>query len=104
MLCSEIIRSKTSRVFFNENAPSMTPSSDHGDPMDVEYDTSLSQQALPFPQHPVYQNAMELSQLLFIVGHVALKQIVHLEYVEAAWKKKSKKEGKHWSKPSQSIA
>lgn len=32
-------------------------------------------------------DAFELSQLLFIVGHVAIKQIVFLELVEREWKR-----------------
>lgn len=31
--------------------------------------------------------AFELSQLLFVVGHVAMKQIVYLELVEREWKR-----------------
>ena len=32
-------------------------------------------------------DAFELSQLLFVVGHVAIKQIVYLELVEREWKR-----------------
>ena len=32
-------------------------------------------------------DAFELSQLLFVVGHVAIKQIVFLEQVEREWKR-----------------
>ena len=32
-------------------------------------------------------DAFELSQLLFIVGHVAIKHIVYLELVEREWKR-----------------
>ncbi|KAG1218751.1 hypothetical protein G6F68_021518 [Rhizopus microsporus] len=56
---------------------------------------SQLQQNLPFPQNSIHQSSTELAQLLFMVGHVALKQIVHLEIVESAWKnKKSQKDGK----------
>lgn len=97
-LCEEIIRAKTSKVFgvkeANTSAISPSPLNADSAPMEssfMEYD--MTQQALPFPQHPIYQNSMELSQLFFLVGHVALKEIVHLEIVEAAWKrKKSEKE------------
>jgi condensin complex subunit 1 len=37
-------------------------------------------------------DAFELSQLLFVVGHVAIKQIVFLELVEREWKRQ--KDGK----------
>jgi condensin complex subunit 1 len=32
-------------------------------------------------------DAFELSQLLFVVGHVAIKHIVFLELVEREWKR-----------------
>ena len=32
-------------------------------------------------------NAFELSQLLFVVGHVVVKHIVYLELVEREWKR-----------------
>lgn len=90
-ICAEIIRKKTIKVF-GQNSPSSTP------PVSIEtdtaeYDSTLTQQALPFPQQPIYQSSMELAQLFFLVGHIALKEIVHLEIVESAWKrKKSSKE------------
>lgn len=102
VLCAEIIRNKTIKVF-GERERSRTPASSTNDepisttsePMDIDYDLSASQQALPYPQSPIFQSSTELSQLVFLVGHVALKQIVHLEILEAAWKKKKgKKDGK----------
>lgn len=99
-LCEDIIRDKTRKVFGVREASlsaSPMPGSDlNSTQMDsslMDYDLSMTQQALPFPQNPIYQSPMELSQLFFLVGHVALKEIVHLEIVESAWKrKKSKKE------------
>lgn len=39
-------------------------------------------------------DAFELSQLLFVVGHVAIKHIVYLELVEREWKRqKDEKDG-----------
>ena len=32
-------------------------------------------------------DAFELSQLLFVVGHIAIKQIVFLELIEREWKR-----------------
>jgi condensin complex subunit 1 len=99
-LCKDIICEKTSKVFGVREetvSASPTPATElSATPIDstlMDYDMSMTQQALPFPQHPIYQSSMELSQLFFLVGHVALKEIVHLEIVESAWKrKKSKKE------------
>lgn len=36
-------------------------------------------------------SAFELSKLLFIVGHVAIKQIIHLENIETEWKRRKAK-------------
>ncbi|KAI8991499.1 non-SMC mitotic condensation complex subunit 1-domain-containing protein [Mycotypha africana] len=99
-ICEELIRNKTNKVFGSlpkNNCFSMSPSpagtdtsnfQQHMDSTLLDYDLSMTQQVLPFPQHPLYQSPMELSQLFFLVGHVALKEIVHLEIVEAAWKRK----------------
>jgi condensin complex subunit 1 len=101
-LCEDIIRDKTNKVFGVREEVSMSASPMPGSDLNsstqidstlMDYDLSMTQQALPFPQHPIYQSSIELSQLFFLVGHVALKEIVHLEIVESAWKrKKSKKE------------
>ena len=42
----------------------------------------------PSASEPVTVNTTQLSQLLFIVGHVTLKQLVHLETIEAEWKRR----------------
>lgn len=94
-LCTEIIKEKTAKIFGNRQQ-SATPDGNEAmnETMDIDYDMSMSQQALPYPQNPIHESAFELSQLLFIVGHVALKEIVHLEIIEAEWKKKRmKKDG-----------
>jgi RsiW-degrading membrane proteinase PrsW (M82 family) len=39
----------------------------------------------------VYTDSVRLSQLCSILGHVAIKHIVHLEIIEAAWKRKKRK-------------
>ncbi|KAI9311766.1 non-SMC mitotic condensation complex subunit 1-domain-containing protein [Dichotomocladium elegans] len=99
ILCAEIIRNKTVRVL-GERGRSETPLStdDAAEAMDIDYDMSMSQQAFPIPKEPVFQSSTELSQLVFLVGHVALKQIVHLEFVEAAWKKISAKKNGEFEK------
>ncbi|KAI9263006.1 non-SMC mitotic condensation complex subunit 1-domain-containing protein [Helicostylum pulchrum] len=95
ILSEEIIKDKTVRVFGLSDACSdsnadMDPPSEA---MVFDYDLNLSQQVSSTQRTPVYQKSNELSQLLFLVGHVALKQTVHLEIIEAAWKrKKNKKE------------
>ena len=53
------------------------------------------------PEDKDVGDAFELSQLLFIVGHVAIKHIVFLELVEREWKrqKDEKQAGKPVSPP-----
>ncbi|KAI9006529.1 condensin complex component cnd1 [Phycomyces nitens] len=90
ILCAEIIRSKTASVFDDQGrSDTQSPFEEEvlGDLMDIDYDMSLTQPARSVQQSD-QKSSFELSQLFFIVGHVALKQIVHLEIVEAAWKRK----------------
>ncbi|OBZ84409.1 Condensin complex subunit 1 [Choanephora cucurbitarum] len=95
VLCEELIRNKTHRVF---NMPEdVSDSQLMPPPMEsqlAEYDLSMSQQVLPFPQTPLYQKPLELAQLFFLVGHIALKELVHLEIVESAWKRKKQEKEK----------
>lgn len=46
------------------------------------------------PQQKSRDNAIALSQLLFIVGHVAIKQIVHLELCELDFKRRKQEKEK----------
>lgn len=94
MLCSDIIRRKTKEVF----APSQSRRASKR-PEEQELEAS----GLPSPpaedssevEQPTQKPAFALSQLLFIVGHVAIKQIVHLEFCEQDFKRrKAEKEGK----------
>lgn len=90
-LCSEILRRKTRHVFQQRTAK--TP-----EPEEVEEASHL---ASPPPEEVVeaapketaepekkLKGAIALSQLLFIVGHVAIKQIVHLELCELDFKRR----------------
>lgn len=91
-LCSEILRRKTKQVFQQEavkqDDDAMEGLETHG--------------ALPSPppeEAPRKQKpALALSQLLFIVGHIAIKQIVHLELCELEFKRR--KAEKEKSKPA----
>lgn len=86
VLCETMIRNKTIKVFGMQYKEPANDLDSPNDAMALDYD--LTQQALPFPQHVIHQSSSELSQLLFLVGHIALKQIVHLEIIESAWKRK----------------
>ncbi|KAG9085131.1 Condensin complex subunit [Ceratobasidium sp. UAMH 11750] len=48
-------------------------------------------------------NAFHLSQLVFIVGHVALKHIVHLELVEREWKRRKDEAAKAEKRPAKNA-
>ncbi|KAL8840565.1 MAG: hypothetical protein Q9170_001251 [Blastenia crenularia] len=95
ILCSEILRRKTKLVFQQQ------PGSPGLDAMDgVEDQGSLPS---PPPEEPSskQKSASALSQLLFIVGHIAIKQIVHLELCELEFKRrKAEKERNKPSNPS----
>lgn len=87
ILCSDIIRRKTRHVFSPQSRPSsrdemvtqaVTP----------QIDTERSQTTAAEGQPKKRDAAISLSQLLFIVGHVAIKQIVHLELCELDFKRR----------------
>lgn len=95
-LCADIIRMKTIETFGSGDLPLDTPMLDSNgelegeDTMQVEYDVSVAHFAPP-PQSAVYTESVKLSQLCSILGHVAIKHIVHMEIIEAAWKRKKRK-------------
>ncbi len=80
-LCSEIIRRKTRHVFQPQ-----------GDPQDAEPMEGVEGSGLPSPppeeSERKQKGSLALSQLLFIVGHIAIKQIVHLELCEIDFKRR----------------
>ncbi|KAL8643134.1 MAG: hypothetical protein Q9228_000259 [Teloschistes exilis] len=91
-LCSEILRRKTKHVFQQQTA------SQDPDAMDgIEGQNALPS---PPPEQPQQKQkgTLALSQLLFIVGHIAIKQIVHLELCELDFKRR--KAEKEKTKPS----
>ncbi|KAF2101886.1 hypothetical protein NA57DRAFT_64548 [Rhizodiscina lignyota] len=91
-LCSDIIRRKT-KVVFTQPARRVSKTLE-------EHETGASELPSPPPEESeleqqIQNPAFSLSQLLFIVGHVAIKQIVHLEFCEQDFKRrKAEKEGK----------
>ncbi|KAI9686719.1 MAG: Condensin complex subunit [Bathelium mastoideum] len=98
VLCTEIIRQKTKSVFQQQRQPSQENSSIddqtglHTPPPEEQQERKTNQ-----------QSALGLAQLLFIVGHVAIKQIVHLELCELDFKRrKAEKEKTGKAAPSPS--
>jgi condensin complex subunit 1 len=97
VLCTEILRRKTKHVFQQQAAK--TP--------EVEQPEEASQMLSPPPESPEgpaepaetkQKGSVALSQLVFIVGHVAIKQIVHLELCELDFKRRKAEAEK--SKPA----
>ena len=93
-LCSEILRRKTRCVF----QPRDQCSSTHIEGSEIQGDLPS-----PSPEEPerTRQDSFVLSQLLFVVGHVAIKQIVHLELCELDFKRrKAEKEKAKTTEPT----
>lgn len=98
ILCTEIIRRKAKRVFGQAQQRPSTSSSSQSQAADnsltdatvnqtqmaTQSQTTQSQQQ----QASSKQDVASLAQLLFIVGHVAIKQIVHLELCELDFKRR----------------
>ncbi|KPA40752.1 condensin complex subunit 1 [Fusarium langsethiae] len=100
-LCSDLIRRKAKQVFGQSRSPpssqpnSRPGSSDEAKPVPMEdiIQTQLQSQSQG-EKSKKRDNAIALSQLLFIVGHVAIKQIVHLELCELDFKRRKQEKEK----------
>ncbi|KAL7796695.1 condensin complex component cnd1 [Trichoderma ceciliae] len=92
ILCSAIIRRKTKQVF---GRPSSRPTSrDENKTSEIADPTSSGAMPASPEKSKKRDNATALSQLLFIVGHVAIKQIVHLELCELDFKRRKQEKEK----------
>ena len=81
-LCSEILRRKTRHVFSQHSAPARSE--------DVDLIEAHESLPTPPPEESVkpQNSSLALSQLLFLVGHIAIKQIVYLELCELDFKRR----------------
>ncbi|KAF8476965.1 condensin complex subunit 1 [Kalaharituber pfeilii] len=86
-ICTEVIRRRTKAVFA-EPASSTPPVDEGGDVSMADAPQDAEPQKPVSPPEKKTSHASDLSQLLFIVGHVAIKQIVHLELLEMEFKKR----------------
>ncbi|KAI0206591.1 armadillo-type protein [Astrocystis sublimbata] len=128
ILCTDIIRRRTKVVFAaqqqhqkspssrpgsrpgSRDDPTMTAAGTHGMTQDLktmalDAPTQTIDQPTPEPPaEPKEKAAIALSQLLFVVGHVAIKQIVHLELCELDFKRRKQEKEKEASanKPDES--
>ncbi|KAH8688874.1 condensin complex component cnd1 [Talaromyces proteolyticus] len=89
VLCSDIIRRKTKSVFQASSRQSPGQTMLESDEQRPATASSDSQGAKSKP------SSSELSQLLFIVGHIAIKQIVHLELCELDFKRRKAEQEKN---------
>lgn len=86
-LCSEILRRKTKHVFQKRTEKTPEPEDQPMEQSQVESPPS-EPQAETLAEPEKLKGSIALSQLLFIVGHVAIKQIVHLELCELDFKRR----------------
>ncbi|KAK2590707.1 condensin complex non-SMC subunit Cnd1 [Conoideocrella luteorostrata] len=93
VLCSEIIRRKTRHVFAQSRPGSRPTSRDETKVPDMTMNQTMNQ-TMQADKPKTRDNAVNLSQLLFIVGHVAIKQIVHLELCELDFKRRKQEKEK----------
>lgn len=99
VLCSEILRQKTRAVFQRtKSAPSLSRAASP-DAMDVDSMDIDEPEQLPSPPPEKVDEGQKpsvaLSQLLFAVGHIAIKQIVHLELCELDFKRRKQEQEKN---------
>ncbi|KAG5641739.1 hypothetical protein DXG03_004311 [Asterophora parasitica] len=101
VLCNDIIKKLTIRAFSKQRKPkvnaecepvekdrdAMDEDNPNSDPAQRSDDAPLSTQGTQGGDKEDIGEAHELAQLLFVVGHVAIKQIVFLELVEREWKR-----------------
>ncbi|KAI9738238.1 MAG: Condensin complex subunit [Cirrosporium novae-zelandiae] len=97
VLCTEILRRKTRHVFQQrQRTPTLTPASPSeiadGDGNGDGDGQSASPQPQSAPSEKAQKGSLALSQLLFIVGHIAIKQIVHLELTELEFKRRKQEQ------------
>ena len=81
-LCSQILRRKTKHVFQPHTAQPTSEAMEG-----IEGQSGL-QTPPPEDSKGTQRASLALSQLLFIVGHIAIKQIVHLELCELDFKRR----------------
>lgn len=86
VLCSDILRRKTRAVFQRSQKETRRESTSEASNADEEQ---------PREQEGSQKSTVGLSQLLFIVGHIAIKQIVHLELLELDFKRRKQEQEKN---------
>ncbi|KAL5114391.1 condensin complex non-SMC subunit Cnd1 [Pleosporales sp. CAS-2024a] len=116
VICSEIVRRITKRVFAAQSQTHSRPTTSSTSeersrpPTPMEGVTTEGGEEVVEPAPAIeppskkQNSALALSQLLFVVGHIAIKQIVHLELCELEFKRrKAEKEKKSAPAPRRSM-
>ncbi|KAB8236728.1 Condensin complex subunit [Aspergillus alliaceus] len=85
VLCSDILKRKTRSVFHQSSSSRGTGDGDEQRPGTASTEI----------QSPLKSSSAALSQLLFVVGHIAIKQIVHLELCELDFKRRKAEQEKN---------
>ncbi|KAJ5119582.1 hypothetical protein N7448_010251 [Penicillium atrosanguineum] len=88
VLCSDILRRKT-RFVFQPQRPSSSHASIDGEDQRPGTASTDGQGSKPKP------SSAALSQLLYVVGHISIKQIVHLELCELDFKRRKAEQEKN---------
>ena len=89
IFCNEVIKKLTARVFSRDSRPMPEAESaavKDPDAMEEDHPADVSADTESDGDKDI-GDAFELSKLLFVVGHVAIKHIVYLELVEREWKR-----------------
>lgn len=102
VLCSQIIRQKTKYVF--QPRPVSRGSTSSEDAENVGDDAPIEEKKEQSPRRDTLTPAVSLSHLLFLVGHVAIKQIVHLERCEQDFKRHKAEKEKNSKSARPSLA
>ena len=106
ILCSEVLRQKAKMVFEQTKrrkslSRSPSPETKDADAMEVDEIEQTSEQPAEKPQSEIKERpSVLLSQLLFVVGHIAIKQIVHLELCELDFKRRKIEQEKNRPVPN----
>lgn len=106
VICSGIIRRVTQRVFASDTQrrPTSSSSTEAPDQTATPTDAPVAEEVVEESNSSNKQNpAYALSQLLFIVGHVAIKQIVYLEICELEFKRRKAEKDKAAPTPRKSM-
>lgn len=106
ILCSDIVRRKTKAVFAAKQTAKTADL--EASQIDDDGDIEMSEGPAPEPKpegpddetEDKSSSAIALSQLLFVAGHIAIKQIVHLELCEQDFKRRKAEKEKTNPNPS----